>query len=582
MRTGKQIIREFARRNAPRIGLAFVTGFLARIVALTIPLVIGRYFALQFGYASLRTDLLSDLLDSWLLLPGRFLQVTIGLVALWGLLRYLERFHTLMLGEFLVQKLREELFRKQLRTTPEAFARRSAGKYLLRYSGDLKQIQNLFNLGIMGLARDLLLLIPAALTFAMLLPQLALPVGLGFGLVLLPIFLLNRQLYRTSVHRRDRKSGLLAFVTERLHRHEVIQAFNREAPENQRFRKRSRRVTQASQHYFRYEALIRTLIPGLVYLIPGLVFLSVGIGDGTAAREDPESVSLAFLLMIAIAPVLRRLAGVTVHWELGKLSMRKLLVVLNLPDAEPVPQPDLVPGDGHLQIAGLSVGSPDRGPLIHCWSAELPAPGLTWIQSPNGTGKTRLLRVLLRLEAPLEGQILLDGQPLEAFSPHSVRRQMAVASEAWPLLGRTVFEAISYSRKPQKRPRAGKALDKLQAALPPHLRLELDDEIGELGRKLSAGQRRLLLIARALLTRKPILLLDEPLHNLDLACRQAVIRRLERFRTRRNIIVLSHAAPPEGLPPDQHLKLPQVSFASRRIDTTPPENGTDFPYPKHG
>lgn len=545
MISSKQIIREFIGEHRWRIGAAFLAGLVSRLLALTIPLVIARYLALHFGYASLRSKLLSDLIDPWVKERAAFMSLMFLLTASWFACQYWERLQTKLLGEFLVKRLRESLFEAQMRTAPHAFARRKAGKYLLRYSGDLRSIQNFFNLGIMAFARDLLILIPTAILFAVLLPGIALPCLLGFLLLLLPLIFLNRTLYRASAKRRDRRSGLLDFVSERLHRQSVIQALNREGPEISKFRKRSEKLTHAGREYFRIEAFIRTLIPALLYLLPGLLFIWLEDSSQQSGRLPLESLSLGALLVIAMVPIFRRTARVTVHWELGKLSFRKLLLVMNLPKAETSSKPDLQFNEGLIEIKGLTLQEEGKNPHIFKWNAKLGPKGLTWIQGGNNRGKTQLLNVFLQIKQPFAGEIFLDGQNLREFSHKSIRKQIAMVSDSFPLLGKSVFEAISYSRKPEKRERAAKMLRKVQAALPESQRLGLDDSIGDLGSKLTSSQRVLLQFARAFLTSKPILFLDEPFTKLDNRNRASLLKLIHKLKNKRNVIVFSHQTPTE-------------------------------------
>jgi len=549
MKTAKQIGWDFLRKHRNRLGLAFGMGFMARVVAIVIPLVIGRYLALRYGYASLRSKVFEDIPEAWLLEIENFLLLLLALVTLWFVMGFLERFHTRMSGELLAKELREDLFQAQLGTSPEAFAQRSTGKYLLRYSGDLKQIQNLFSLGILAFVRDLLILIPAFVLFAFLLPELVLPVVLALVLVLLPLGFLNRLLYRASTQRRDKRSGLLSFVSDRLYRHGSIQVLNREKPEMGKFVKRSSRLMEAGRHYFKVEALIRTLIPSLLYLVPGMVFLWLEWGGDNISELNPEALSLGALLIMGMVPIIRRFTRVSIHWQLGMLSIRKYLRVLNMPAAEEEGMRDLDWEEGRLTLDGYTAG------LGNPISAQLGPVGITWFHGDTGIGKTGLIRSMLGLEAPIQGQICIDGQDLQGCSQRSVRKRIAVVSNAWPLIGKTVFEAISYSRKAEKRPSAQKMLDKLQRGRLNQQLLSLDDVIGEQGNLLSGGQNRMLLWARSLLTRKPILILDEPFLHLDEHGKKIVIERINRLRTKRNIIVFSVAPPGNEVMPDQTISM---------------------------
>ena len=374
----------------------------------------------------------------------------------------------------------------------------------------------------------------------------------AFLLLLLPLLLLNRHLYRASVKRRDRRSALLAFVSERLLRHSAIQVLNRGKVEGKKFRKRSEKLAAAGKGYFKIESLVRTLIPSLVYLVPGFLFLWMdwrGIG-GT----DPEALSMAALLLIAVAPLFRRIARVTVHWELGKLSMRKLLVVMNQEAAEEGGKPDLELVEGKVECHGLALET-ETGVLFEGLEMEMEGNGLTWMQGGTGKGKTALVRLFLRTLEGYEGEILVDGQDIRACNLRSVRKRMAVVSDAWPLLGKTVFEAVSYSRKAERRGRVEAMLQKLQSALPEHARVGLDDPIGDMGNRLSGGQATLLQFARAFLTRKPILLLDEPFRHLDQAHIDLLSKMLNRLKSKRNILILSGNPPLQSLKVDQFISL---------------------------
>lgn len=552
----RTIFLDFFSRHQVRIGYVFIAGLCASLIAILIPLVMGRYFAFQFGYASTRARVLAWLPDAWFDHDGYFLAAIGLLVLFWFAFRYVERYQTSLLGEWMVQGLREKLFHRQLHADPQAFGSKSAGKYLLRYSGDLKAVQNFFNLGILAFARDLLVLVPASALLFWMLPEIVLPALICTVGILLPLMLLNRKLYQVSLKRRDQRSGLLAFVSERLYSFGTIQALNRATPEYKKFQKRSRKLTAAGAAYFRVEALIRILIRGLVYLAPGLLFLWLQFSANAGGYVvDPELFSLSVLLLLAMAPVFRRMGRVTVHWELGKLSMRKLLKVMNQPLAEAPGNPAFQYKEGKIEAKGLSFAYPGREALFDGWEAVLGDGALTWVQGGTGAGKTTLMRLLLGLEKPATGHLLIDDQAVDRVQLKTLRKKIAVVSDAWPLLGRTVFEAISYSRKQEKRFAASAMLARVQRGLPAARQLELDDAIGDHGRHLSAGERMLLQFARAFLTRKPLLVLDEPFRDLDPASRTNIIKMLQRLAAKRRIVVLSKEAPPLALKVDDVVEL---------------------------
>ena len=170
---------------------------------------------------------------------------------------------------------------------------------------------------------------------------------------------------------------------------------------------------------------------------------------------------------------------------------------------------------------------------------------ITAIIGPNGAGKSTLLRTLNGQIRKSSGEILLDGQPLERFSRRSISRRIAVvAQEAELRFPVTVLEFVLGGRFAWAT-NAGWGWETerdLQVAETVLRETELSDLSARLMNELSGGERQRALMARALATEAPILLLDEPTANLDLS-HQATLLKLVRNRCDRNesaALVVTH------------------------------------------
>jgi len=198
------------------------------------------------------------------------------------------------------------------------------------------------------------------------------------------------------------------------------------------------------------------------------------------------------------------------------------------------------PGAGpRLAARGLVVGWPAGPPLVSDLDLDLRPGRLVAVVGPSGAGKTTLLLTLAGLLAPRAGTLTLDGVPAEPGA-HEPGRTVALTPEDAHVFGTSVLENLRVARGDVTSDEARAVLHDVGlgpwlAALPDGLATVLGPD----GRTLSGGERRRLLLARALVGPAPLLLLDEPTEHLDTAGADAVLRLL-RARTDRGVLVVTH------------------------------------------
>lgn len=223
------------------------------------------------------------------------------------------------------------------------------------------------------------------------------------------------------------------------------------------------------------------------------------------------------------------------------------LAALAPPVAEPA-KPRDIPADGVIAFDTVSFGYPGLPPVLSGLSLTI-APGeRIAIAGPSGSGKSTLLRLLLRLAEPQAGKIGIGGIGLEQFRTEAVQAHMALLSQDSPVFIDSIRNNLLIGRADATDEELWAALAEAQldahvASLPNGL----DSVVGEAGRTLSAGQARRLCLARALLSRAPVLLLDEPTDALDRDTELAFFRLLAEAATGRTIIMVTHAAIPDGI-----------------------------------
>lgn len=509
-------------------------GMVASSLTILLPVSLGKAFGLLFGYHSLRAQIFEGLPASWVSSLPNFLGLLVVMILLRALSEYGERSLTGRLGEAFSRYLREHLFAAQLKLPLSIYQSKGTGRYLLRWSGDLKSLQNWLTKGIIRFGRDVLFLMGFLVVMYQLHPSLCAWIVLGLLLSGFGIHCLNHLLYQISVERRNRKSGLLAFVSQRLLAIESLLVFNRQNPESKRFQRRSERLYQSGRAYHRIFALIQTSISTLVYLL--LVGL-LAWAYLSANAHSSEQLLGAFLLMITVMPVLRRLFRVRTHWELGRISLVKLQNILSQ-KVEESSLDSFHLKTGTIQWEGVSFDIQDRRVFGNA-NIHLQGQQTHWIDMGNGLQSRSFVYLTAGVYMPAKGELWIDGQSTKTVNAFQLRKKIAVASTHFPLFGKTVFQAVSYSRKKEKRQRVEELLMYLQFPLPEEEHLSLDDPIGELGQMLSPAQRRLLVLVRALLTNKPILILENPFQDLPLSMHSPLITLLNTWHGQKTMIVLS-------------------------------------------
>ncbi|KJR86139.1 ATP-binding protein cassette, subfamily B (MDR/TAP), member 1 [Sporothrix schenckii 1099-18] len=221
-------------------------------------------------------------------------------------------------------------------------------------------------------------------------------------------------------------------------------------------------------------------------------------------------------------------------------------------DAPDAVTPDRL--DGHIEFRAVQLVYPARiGHLVlDSISLDVPAGSTVAVVGPSGSGKSSLVHLLQRFYAPLRGQVLVDGRNIEDVRLRWLRCKMRMVSQEPFLFDATVFDNIAYGLVGTEHEHAGHAAkqklveDAAKAADAHEFILQLpagyQARVGAVGGRLSGGQRQRIAVARAVVSRPQILLLDEATAALDTkseARLQAALARSGR-ETRRTTIVIAH------------------------------------------
>ncbi|MFD5945492.1 ABC transporter ATP-binding protein [Streptomyces collinus] len=468
-----------------------------------------------------------------------------------------------MLGEHLILDLRTAVFDHVQRMPVAFFTRTRTGALVSRLNNDVIGAQRAFSNTLSGVVSNLVTLL---LTLAVML-TLSWQITL-LALVLLPVFVIPARRMGSRMARMQREAATLnaAMGTRMTERFSapgatLVKLFGRPEEESQEFAERARRVADIGIRTATAQAAFMTALTLVSALALALVY---GLGGWFALRgalEPGAVVSLALLLTRLYAP-LTSLAGARVEVMSALVSFERVFEVLDLrplieekPDARPVPDGPVAvefdrvrfgyPAADKVSLASLEeVASLDKrggDEVLHGLSFRAEPGQTVALVGSSGAGKSTIAQLMPRLYDTDEGAVRIGGVDVRDLTAGSLRQTLGMVTQDGHLFHDTVRANLLLARPEATEDELWDALrrarlDDLVRSLPDGL----DTVVGERGYRLSGGERQRMTIARLLLARQRVVILDEATAHLDNTSEAAVQEALTEALEGRTAVVIAH------------------------------------------
>ena len=440
-----------------------------------------------------------------------------------------------------IHDIRNDLYTHLSAKSMSFFDRNQTGDLMSRVTNDVNMIQFFFNMA------GTVILSSIVLTAMNLAFMLALDWVMALAILsLFPFFIAMQSVARRVVplfRRSNQQMGVVNVeIREAIAGVKVIQAFGRERHQEERFDAENWKLrdlrTRVMRTFSLYTQGVELIAGAATALILGLGSWRIIHGDFTLGGL----VAFQGYLLLMLAPT--RFLGFAVQISQQAVTSGERvfqiidtpLEVQEQPDARPLPTVR-----GEIEFDGVTFQYGERDPILRDVSVHVPAGGSLAIVGRSGSGKSSLANLLPRFYDPTEGTIRVDGHDLRSVRLQDLRSRIGMVMQETFLFNMTVADNLRFGRKDatdedlEEAARMAAAHDFIM-----DLSKGYDTLIGDRGVRLSGGQRQRIAIARALLVRPAILVLDEATSSVDTRTDRTIQQALEELMRERTTIVIAH------------------------------------------
>lgn len=533
-------LTRYGRRYRRQIRWAIACSILNKIFDLAPPALIG-----------IAVDVVVQKEDSWLASWGlqsvqsQLLVLSLLTLVVWGLESVFEYAYARLwrnLAQNIQHDLRLDAYSHLQDLEMSFFEERSTGGLMSILSDDINQLERFLDVGANEVLQVSATVVVIGGAFFFLAPTVAWMAMLPMPFILWGSITFQRFLAPRYAEVREKVSLLNGRLANNLSGIMTIKSFATEQFERSRIESDSEAYRQSNHRAIVLSAAFVPLIR-IIILVGFTATLFYGGLEAAAGTMAVGTYSVLVFLTQRLLWPLTRLGETLDQYQRAMASTNRVMNLLDTPIAIHSGTLRIPPESvqGHLAFEEVTFAYPGRQAVVEQLSLKVPAGKTIAIVGSTGSGKSTLVKLLLRLYEIEQGRITLDGTNIQSIWLGDLRRAIGLVSQDVFLFHGTVAENITYGTPDatlEEIVAAAKAAEAHEFIL--QLPQGYETIVGERGQKLSGGQRQRLAIARAILKDPPILILDEATSAVDNETEAAIQRSLDRITQNRTTIAIAH------------------------------------------
>ena len=436
--------------------------------------------------------------------------------------------------------LRTDTFRNVLGLDLQYFENKSSGRLMAVLNDDVNQLEKFLDTGANKLLQTLTTVVVIGGTFLYISPLIAIFAFIPIPIIIFGSFTFTKTIASRYTRIRNAIETLNANLSNSLSGVLTVKSFNREEKEFNRILTSSTEVKSANYHAIKLSAAFIPIIR-IAILFGFTATLLIG---GFMALDGEINVAMYSVLLFITQRLLWPLTELGDTFDLYQRAMASFKRINALKNTQPDIQNGSIEAgsiEKFIALEDVNFSYVDNFPVLNDVSINIKKGSTTAIVGSTGSGKSTLIKLLLRLYDVKAGKIKFDDIDIKDLNVHSLRKTIGLVSQDIFLFEGTVFENIAYGNLEASNGDIWKAAKLSESDEFINLLPNKEDTIvGERGQKLSGGQRQRISIARAILKNPEILILDEATSAVDNETEAAIQRSLDTLKEGRTVIAIAH------------------------------------------
>ena len=460
-----------------------------------------------------------------------------------GISLYIAKLLMVTVSQELRADVQKDMLRSLITSDTKFIDSGHTGKFMSNLTNDVNMLVNLISTALLNVFKDSMSLIGLLSVMFYQNWKLSMVAIIMIPLATFIARALGKRINKATVRTMDQSSVFTSRLIEVFKNHKLIKIFQKEDYENLRS---SRDIDALKDRIIKMIIIFNRNTPIMETLtgvmIAALLFYS-GILIENGELEINNFFSFLAAMMLAYQPV-KSLAGLNISINQGVTGAKRVLPIIDLvnevKDDPSLPNIDIKNGDIIFKDVDFKYGNEEKKVLKYA-NLDIKGGKMTALVGLSGAGKTTILNLIPRFYDPSSGDILIDSQSIHKVNMHSLRKNISMVSQETTLFDDTVKKNIAYAKLEAsneeimlaaKNSHADEFIQKLPNGY--------ETIIGENGVRLSGGEKQRLSIARAMLKKSSIILLDEATSSLDSDTEEKIQSAITLLTKNKTTVVIAH------------------------------------------
>ncbi|HAT4300681.1 TPA: ABC transporter ATP-binding protein [Clostridium perfringens] len=471
---------------------------------------------------------------------GLFFGVFLGLSLLRGILGYIKEFLFDKFSLNVSKEIRMDLFKKIQSFEFSFFDSTNTGELMSRIGEDVDIVWETISYGLRLLIEGIILFIISVTIMMSMSPSLT----IICLVILLPVgvlaILVNKKFHRNYSKISDKVADINLMAQQDIAGIRLVKAFAREKYETEKFLKVNKdyydlNITQARilSNFLPVIDLLTNLTPVAMIIYGGYLVIKGNITMGTLLAFSSYILNLSFCV--------KNIGGLVNMMSQNRASMDKIFNILKrkpqITSMENSYNPDKVKGEIEFKNVSFRYNEEE---LLKKINLKIPAGSTVAIMGETGCGKSSILSLIGRHYDVSSGEVLIDGVNVKKWNLDSLRENMAVVFQDTFLFSDSIKDNIDFGGNKSEDEIIEAAKDSCAYDFIKEMPEGFETEVGERGLGLSGGQKQRLAIARALVRKTPILILDDATSALDMETEFNVLKNLSKKQDKATTFIIAH------------------------------------------